>query len=197
MLLFTDAVKIATEKVIQSILNIFIFRNIYSATRIWLSGFYAFFLTIYISSKLRALGVKIFRQAKNLLFPDLKKYDIEFDKANLESINLAEPNQEQVQLIDEFIKKNKENAQIDLFSCIFGSSSQSSLLNLFIFVAIEYLNDKYFENLLVSCLFCISIAFILCFGSSFRYSQIITQEWSDWLEELDSAKLALANSKKS
>lgn len=186
MLFLVDALKIATEKVIQSIINIFIFRNVYSTTQIWLSGFYAFIATLYITSKIKSYGFKLFKRVKYSLVPDLEKYELKFDKSCLESINLNDDLANRQDLINDFSKNCKQNSQNDLFSYIFGSSSQSSLLNLIVIIAIEYLNSNYFQNILLSTLCCVSLAFFICFGASFSYSSILSKEWSEALDELNS-----------
>ncbi|CAF0706264.1 unnamed protein product [Brachionus calyciflorus] len=194
MLMLTDALKIAFQKVFLSIANIFLFRNIFTIIKYWLSGFYAFFVTIFITNKIRNWAFDLYTKVKFKLFPEWEKYEIKFDKSKIDSINLIE-NKDESEIIENFIKTNKETFQNDLFTYIFSSSSQSTVINLIAIIAIEYLNTNYFENIILSILTCVGVAFILCFGASFKYSSILTTEWSDIIQKISSSEIQKASHK--
>lgn len=192
--MITDALKIAIQKVFVSIVNIFVFRHVFSFAKQWLSGFFAFIATIFISNKIRTKGYELYRKIKFKLLPEWEKFEIKFDKAKIDSINLIN-NSEDEKLIDNFIKTEKKFVQNDLFSYIFGSASQSAILNLIIIIAIEYLNSKYFENIILSLISCVGVAFVLCFGASFKYSSILSDEWSNLLQKIETDEIQKASHK--
>ncbi|RNA02920.1 hypothetical protein BpHYR1_020801 [Brachionus plicatilis] len=194
MIMITDALKIAIQKVFLSIVNIFVFRNVFSLTKQWLNGFIAFIATIFISNKIRSKGYEVYRKIKFKIFPEWEKFEIKFDKTKIDSISLIN-NQNNIELIECFIKTEKKCFQNDLFSYIFGSASQSAILNLIIIISIEYLNSKYFENIILSLVSCVGVAFVLCFGASFKYSSILSDEWSDLLQKLESEDIQNASHK--
>lgn len=192
--MITDALKIAIQKVFISIINIFIFRHVFSITKQWLSGFFAFIATIFISNKIRTKGYEILRTIKFKAFPEWEKFEIKFDKAKIDSISLIN-NSTNKEIIENFIKTEKKTFQNDLFSYIFGSASQSTILNLIIIIAIEYLNSKYFENIIFSLISCVGVAFVLCFGASFKYSSILSEEWSNLLQKIETDEIQKASYK--
>ncbi len=70
-----------------------------------------------------------------------------------------------------------------LLSYIFTSSSESSIINLIVIIAIESLTSKYELTLLESISICILHAFVICFGASYRYSSLLFNESKEILIE--------------
>jgi hypothetical protein len=186
MLILTDAIKISIERVIQSILNIFIFQHVFSFTKLYLNGFIAFCVTLYLVAKLKAYAYKyVYVKLRNKAAKALKqeKFCIEeeemlFIDSELQilDLNLGSSSLEQIifNTINSMIEKNFHK---DLFNFIFSSASQSSLLNLVVIILIEYLANKFEINFFLSMLYCLSFAFVLCFVSSLNYASILSDEW--------------------
>lgn len=172
-----DALKLSSEKVFGSIINIIIFRFVYDLITKWVvTGAGAIFLTIYTTNQVRAAMSKMHKSFKrNLCLKQNKPYE-EFDSKKLSS--------EQVKL-NQSLKTEynlDSKCQKDLFSHIFNSGSNSSLLNFITIIAVEYIHNNYGLSIPLSIFYCVSIAFVIIFVSSLRYSSIISKECLSLLE---------------
>lgn len=176
--MLVDAGKIAVNKVIESFINILIFRNVSSWTRQWLSGFWAFVATIFIANKIKNTGINIYHKLEKYLFPEREKKKFKFDLAKVESAELGAQN------IDKFNDYLNKNALSDLFNHIFESSSRSALISLLALLSIESMVSKYQMDFLSSMVWSVFVSFIVCFGSSLKYSNILIKEWLDDFELL-------------
>ena len=185
MLLLTSALKIATEKVLSTIYNIVVFRNVYSLIQIWLSGVYAFIAVVYITPRVKEVIATVFRRLKSVFVPRivLAEQRNAFDRKYLRSVELDLRNE--ASLNDEtspFLERVRTQSQSDIFSYIFTCSSKSSLLNLFTIIAVEYLHSTYEYNVVYAIFCCVCVTFVICFGASFRYASILSDEWLEFLE---------------
>lgn len=181
MFFLTDALKIAIVKVVETIINITIFRNIYSFIQIWLGGFYGFVLTIFVSGKVRSFIYKNYARIKERVAQKSKKPYFKFNVNSIKSIDL---NREDATVIKEFHSYAKNNSHSDLFYCIFSSSSQSAMISFLTFMAVEYLHQKFEMSIGMAIFYSVSVSFILCFGSSFKYAKILIAEWLDELDAI-------------
>jgi len=187
MVLLTEAFKIAFEKVLLSVFNIFLFRYAYSLTLLYLSGFYAFIATIYVSSKARSAFQSLFYKLKYKLAPDSIDYD-KFDLNQLRTVCLEDDSDEVKKTREDFFKYIKSNSENDLFSQIFSSSSQSSIISLVTIISVEYIHKNYEFTQIEAIFYCISVAFIVCFGASLRYTHILNKEWLEFLNTVENQK---------
>ena len=192
MSILTKALRIATEKVLSTIFNIVVFRNVYSLIQMWLSGIYAFIAVIYITPYVKGIFWLFYSNFRSAFMPKkvAKEKLHSFDKKFLKStrLNFAEENDQILKLQSSFLDKMKIQSQIDLFSYIFMCSSKSALLNLVTIIGVEYVHSNYEYNIVYSIFYCVSITFVICFGASLRYSSILSQEWLDFLNTATSAK---------
>lgn len=180
MYFLIDALKISSEKVFVSIINILVFRFIYDQVRNRITtGFFAFFITIYVSGQARSF---IFNSIKSI-----KKKFINSKKSNhIDDFKPSNLSSSEIELND--LKRIISNyglefkCQRDLFSFIFNSSTNSSLLNLIIMISIELIHSKYGIDIPTSILYCISVAFVVMFGSSYRYSTVTSQECLEFFQ---------------
>lgn len=184
MILLTEAFKIAFEKVLLSVFNIFLFRYAYSLTLLYLSGFYAFIATIYLSSKVRLVLQSLFYKLKYKLAPNSIEND-KFDINQLRTVDLEDDSDETKKIRDEFFKYIKSNSENHIFSHIFSSSSQSSIISLVTIISVEYIHKNYEFTQIEAIFYCISVAFVICFGASLRYTHILNKEWLELLNSLE------------
>jgi hypothetical protein len=87
------------------------------------------------------------------------------------------------------LNQNKKN------SYIFTSSSESSIINLIVIIAIESLTSKYELTLIQSILICVLHAFVVCFGASYRYSSLLFNESKEVLADSSRNILIVYNRK--
>ena len=187
MIILSKAIKIAVEKVFSTIFNIVVFRNVYSFVQIWLSGIYAFIAVIYITPYVKGAILAVISNIRATLAPKSLQEDKLniFNKQSLNSVELnttKETNSSIATIQSSFLESMKTQSQIDLFSYIFTCSSKSSLLNLATIIGVEYVHSNYEYNIVHSILYCVSITFVICFGSSLRYSSILSNEWVAFLQ---------------
>lgn len=181
MLFVFDALKISSEKIIVSIINIVVFRFILDCVQKWvLTGAAALFLTIYISGQARVIIFNNINKLRRKLNRKSSNQIYDFDAKNLTSTQMK---------LNESINSDlslEPNCQKDLFYYIFNSSSNSALLNLITMISIEILHNKYQFTIIASIFYCVSVAFVVLFAAGYRYSSIVSKEY-----------LNLSNSQKS
>ena len=184
-MLIIKALKAATSKVITTIINIILFRYLYSFVQIFLSGFWAFLAVVYISPYFKAIFFSLFNKIKAQILPKSAEFVSVFDKQKLDSVELNnDTNEASISQIKDLFKKSmKSQTQNDIFNYIFTSSLHSSFLSLFTILAVEYIHTKYEYSLAESILYCVGVCFVVCFGSSMRYSLILSKEWLEFLDE--------------
>lgn len=176
MSILKKALRIATEKVLTTIYNIVVFRNVYSFIQMWLSGMYSFIAVIYITPYVKSIIWLIYSSFRSAFMPKtvanekLLAFDKKFLKSN--TLNLSD---------NSYLGQMKSQSQIDLFSYIFACASKSALLNLLTIIGVEYVHSNYNYNIVYSILYCVSITFVICFGASLRYSSILSGEWLEFL----------------
>ena len=179
MLLLTDALRIALGKVAQSIVNIFIFRYMFAVSKIFMQGFFGFIVTVFLMNKIKSFAIRFWTGVRrNMLIKqgreeEAAEFDAKhFSRLDMDACNVPDDcvNSTILTTLCQVINKN---SQSDLFSYIFSSASQSSLLSLLVILSIEHLNSSLQYNLIYSILYCVSLAFILAFGSSLRYMNLI------------------------
>ena len=177
MLFVFDALKLSSKKVFLSILNIIVFRFIYDLISQWImTGTGGLFLTIYVTNQVRGIMNNFYKSFKRSYYLKKNKPYEEFDKKNLSSF--------ETKLSGSTIKELDldKKCQKDLFSYIFNAGSNSSLINLVTIIGIEYIHNKYELSTPISILYCVSIAFVVIFGSSLRYSSVISKESLEFFE---------------
>jgi hypothetical protein len=173
-----DALKIALQKVAYSIYNIIIFRNIYSFVLVWIDGFFGFVVTVYLVGKLKSVVYNFYLDVRRrAYFINKQKYpnrehngiDFEFDAKKLTCQEIDSES-------EKTLLKSKQNLEADLFNFVFSSALQSSFLSLVVIIAIEYFSTKYELGLVLSIFYCVGLAFVLCFISTFRYMALIANK---------------------
>jgi hypothetical protein len=194
MSLFSKALYIALQKVCFSIYNIIIFRNIYSLVLFWLEGFYAFFLTVYIVGKIKAAASYFYTNVRKRVFilnkekyPDREHNELEVEfKSEKLSCQLMDTSDESP-FTDLTLKLSKDH-ETDLFSFIFSAASQSTFLNLAVILAIEHVSTKLNFGLGLAMLYCLGLAFVLCFISSFKYMSLLLLDEPETEKNCDKVK---------
>lgn len=182
MLILVDALKIALVKIAESVVNIFIFRNCLSIAKSIVGGFWAFLLAIFISGRVRRFVYSKWDVVSRAFARESGRHIFKFDATSLESIDLNSGGKHEQATLEEFRAYVKKNSESDLFNCIFTATSQSSIILLLTVIGIEHLNNNLETSSLEAMLYCIIISFLLCFGSSFKYTQLVI---ADWLREFD------------
>lgn len=180
MLMLLDALKIAIYRVSLSIVNIFLFRNVYSLCKMFMGGFYAFVLTVYVSSKIRRKIRERYAVVREKMAKERGQKMFKFDETSLQSIDLDQD----LSTFQKFIDYVRKNSESDLFNCMFIASSESSLISLLTILGVEHLNSRYDLSLTMSIFYSVGVSFLLCFGSSFKYMQMLMAEWVIELETI-------------
>jgi hypothetical protein len=190
MLILTKALKIATEKVLSTIFNIIVFRNVYSFIQMWLSGVYAFIAVIYVMPYVKRAIWVIYSSIRSVCMPKTVSNEKlhSFDKKFLKSTNINLNKDDRSILENKFLDRMQTQSQIDLFSYIFTCASKSALLNLLTIIGVEHVHSNYGYNIVYSIVYCVSITFVICFGASLRYSSILSREWLDILKNATTTK---------
>lgn len=174
MVFLAKAFVIGIKRIISTIFSILAFRYVYDFVKIWLiQGVPGFMLTIYLSNKVRDYINKQYYRLKKKT--DLKAGRKEFNFRNIESLSLEynalkktdnDPSDQNT--IDLFKKNAILSCKNDLFEYVFSAATNSSLFSFLTIIAIEYMQDKYKYSIITSILYCASIPFFICFGSSYR-----------------------------
>jgi hypothetical protein len=112
MIFIIDAIKISTERILISFLNIILFRNTYALCKQWLNGTLAFLLTIYLIGKARTFIFESLIKLKHKIWPNRIEID-SFSSDNLKSIELDDPNNEEIK--KNFLQYVEKNGRNDLF----------------------------------------------------------------------------------
>jgi hypothetical protein len=182
MVFLVNALAISFKRIIFSLFNIIIFRYVYEFIRTRLiTGVMGFLLSMYACDYIR----KFF----NSQYTALKKRSAartststfhEFTSKNLESLvldydqfetltDLDNNNKHQLKTkLDTFKANTKLKCKNDLFDFIFNAATHSFLLSFATMIAIEYVQNKYELSVIQSILYCVTLPFIICFGSSYR-----------------------------
>lgn len=168
-LMLLNALRIALSKVVISVVNIFIFRNIYGIAGKHVHGFYAFIITVFLVGKIKTYWSRLIES----VFTKVK-----FDPTRFSRLDVTDPPRD-------FYHKATASFHTDLFSYIFGSASQSSVINLFVIIAIEQLCSSYGFSIYKSMLYCVGVAFFILFGSSWSYMSLLYEDWNKYVEKLD------------
>jgi hypothetical protein len=183
MLFIIEALKISMKRVSMTCISILVFQymNYYIKAYI-LTGVSGFFLTIYLSSKVKTSFYGHVRKIKQAILPSHSSSSCSiFDIGNVEFYDLSKDDVD-----TDLLNSMKDDCLNQLFSFIFNSASQSSLLSLFSIIGIEYLRSKFELSLLMSMFYCVGISFLICFGSSLSYSLHLANEW---IEDLKAVKV--------
>jgi hypothetical protein len=176
MLFLKDAVQLTIEKVVQTVINIFLYRYTSRLLKntISLNVVLGFFVTIFITQKLKGLIKYLSMQIKYCLKPDLRQQDQQnrFDKKKIKLMRLNELGKDDV-----LVRTLLDQANTHLFSYIFQSATNSALLNLFTIISIDYLTEKCGLKIYYSLFLCVFVTFLICFVSCLRYTNLIIKEW--------------------
>lgn len=180
MVFLAKALIIGIKRIISTIVSILAFRYVYEFVKLWImKGIPGFMLTIYLSNKVRDY---MYRQYDRLKRKSSKK--AEFNFRNIEPMSLEYnaldkmDNDPADQTAIDMFKKNAElSCKNDLFEYVFSAATNSSLFSFLTIIAIEYMQEKYNYSVLTSIIYCASIPFFICFGSSYRYSSVVCGEW--------------------
>ena len=176
MVFLLNALTISSKRVFSTLWNIILFRCVYEfvKSRIF-TGVVGFIIAIYVSDYIRKFLYRQWAALKKRAFQNSKAIENEFDPKYLESIVLEYDQLENTTENDELNKtllKFKERTQIkcknDLFDYIFTASTHSVLLSFITMFSIEIVQSNYGYGVMTSILYCSTIPFILCFGSSYR-----------------------------
>ncbi len=187
MLFVLGALKIACKQVIVTIVSIIIFQyaNEFVKTNL-LSGVPGFFLTIYLSNKIKGTVFRYAAKFKKAMFSKKSKKrssaDGAIDLTKLEYIDLSETPLDDLgikraALATKIMDTMKADSQNQVFNYIFNASSHSSLFNLLTIIGVEYMRTNYDYSIAWAILYCVSFPFFICFGSSYAYASILSDEW--------------------
>lgn len=168
-----DALRIASIRVSKSIANILLFRNVYYLTRLLFGGFWGFIATVYLTGKIRRKIRQSYERVNERRARELGEKRFKFDETSLQSIDLDQD----ASVLSKFNEYVQKNSELDLFNCLFSVSSDSVLISLLTILGIEQLNSKYEISLVLSIFYVVTVSFLLCFGSSFKYTQMLIPEW--------------------
>ena len=137
-----------------------------------------FFLTIYIINNFQTFFFKLKTSIKKKLNQPKPNEIGLFDAKNLSSIELEYKDIRKIAI--EFDLYHR--CQRDLFSFIFNSGANSGFINFSTILMIEYIHSKYELSIPTSIFYCVTVAVIIIFGSSYRYSDIISKECLELLD---------------
>ena len=176
MVFLVKALIIALKRVILTLFNIVLFRYLLDFIQKWISeGAFGFIITIYLSDKIKKAIYQRYLEAQKAAAKKASpntEYNINrFSILHL-TVDLSECN-----LSPNFLSNAELSSRDDLFNYIFNAATNSSLLNFLTIIGIEFLCNTYKINIVQAILYCVSITFVICFGSSYRYASVISTEW--------------------
>lgn len=193
MVFLVNALALSIKRIIVSLINIILFRFVYEFVRSRLiTGVMGFMIAMYSCDYIRKFAYKQYSALRKRTMLNSKNSKIhEFNPKNLESTTVDYNQFETLtDLADTPLKKTlvsfKEHAHAkcknDLFDFIFNAATHSFFLSFATMIGIEYVQSTYQYGVIVSILYCASLPFIVCFGSSYRYSSIVCEDWLEMFE---------------
>jgi hypothetical protein len=178
MLPLKDAIQLTIEKVVHTIVNIFLYRHTSRLLKntASLNVVLGFFITIFLTQKLKGLTSYLFVRLKYALKPELKRRD-ELNRFDKNKIRLIAVNNGVAEAEDASFRTLLVQADADLFTHIFISATNSVLLNIVTIIFIDYLTDKCGLSIYSSLFICVLTTFVVCFVSCSRYTNIVLKGW--------------------
>ncbi len=183
MVFLVNAIGISFKRIVSSLMNIIIFRYVYDfiRTRV-ITGVMGFILTMYACNYIRKFFNKQYTllkkrsaaRSKTIVFHEfasknLQSLVVEYDQfENLPDLAINSKNQELKTKLENFKANAIAKCNNDLFDFIFNAATHSILLSFAIMISIEYVQSLYELGVIQSILYCVSIPFFICFGSSYR-----------------------------
>lgn len=142
-----------------------------------------FFLTIYLVNNIHKFLFNLTVSIKKSL---IRPKPNEINSFDINKVSSSELDYKDLKRIaHEFDLEHR--CQRDLFSFIFNSGANSAFLTVSTMILIEYIHNKYELSIPESIFYCVSVAVIIIFGASYRYSQVVAKEC---LELLDSRRVS-------
>ena len=176
MVFFTKALIVSIKRVILTLFNIVLFRYLLDFIQKCISeGALGFLITIYLSDKIKKAIYQKYQEVQKAAAKKASpnsEYNINRFSILQLTVDFSECN-----LSPDFLSNAESSGHDDLFNYIFNSSTNSSLLNFLTIIGIEFLSNTYKINIFRAILYCVSMTFVICFGSSYRYASLISNEW--------------------
>ena len=201
MIIIKNAISITLQRVCEIILNITLFGIVLNLVNVTLGihGFILIFISIYINDKARKFVFINYSFYKNKYFSKNIISTFEFDRNLLEGHDLSKifsSNSsiavgESLLSIDEIKSIRSDFTQLKndmgnhLFTFIFKSATQSSLITFVTIILSDYMKLNYGVSVFNSVSICISLSFIISFVSSLNYTKALLKEWNELLDEIE------------
>ena len=178
MVFLLNSIAISIKRIFASLVNIILFRYVYEFVRYRvMTGVMGFMIAMYACQYIRKFANTYYSALKKRALANSKSKVKEFDAKNLDSIVLDYDEFEKMNDLDKeplksiligFKERSVDCCKNDLFDYIFSAATHSFLLSFVTMIGIEYVQNKYEYGVMTSIIYCASVPFLICFGSSYR-----------------------------